>query len=151
MIEKNILSIYRKMRIAFYRRVFTELKERESSLTATEMFSVDIIESLARPTIGEFAEFIGVSFPSATYKVNALEDKGYLKRVRSETDRRESYLELTQKYYDYAKLNDQDMSNVVNRIRREFTEQEMELLSKMLTVVEKELDNTNSKAIITKY
>lgn len=139
MIERSIINVYSKMRIAFYRRIFTELKERESSLSATEMFSVDIIESLNRPTIGEFAEFIGVSFPSATYKVNALEDKGYIKRVRSNTDRRESYLELTKKYYDYAKLNDQDMREVVNKINEEFTDEEIELLGKLLSVVEEAL------------
>jgi len=143
MLERNILDVYSKMRIAFYRRMFTELKERESSLSATEMFSVDIIESLGRPTIGEFADFIGVSFPSATYKVNSLEDKGYIKRVRSESDRRESHLELTKKYYDYAKLNDQDMTGVVERIRLEFNNEEIELLMRMLSIMSEELERSN--------
>ena len=143
MLEKSILGIYSKLRMAFYHRIFSELKGRESSLTATEMFSVDIIESLGRPTIGEFADFIGASFPGATYKVNALEEKGYLIRVRSETDRRESYLELTKKYYDYARLNDQDITEIIKRIEAEFTEDELELLHRMMDLFEKELDSDN--------
>ena len=140
MIEKSILSIYAKMRLAFYRRIFTELKGREGSLSATEVFSVDIIDSLNRPTIGEFTEFIGVSFPSATYKVNSLEDKGYLKRVRSETDKRESYLELTQKYYEYAKLKDPDVNEIALKIKAEFSEEEINLLDRMLSTLDNALE-----------
>ena len=140
MVEKSILSIYKKMRIAFYRRIFTELKERESSLSATELFSVDIIDNLNRPTIGEFADFIGVSFPSASYKVNSLEDKGYLKRVRSETDRRESYLELTDKYYEYASLNNQEIAEILQLIETEFSVEEQKLLEKTFDTLDRMLD-----------
>lgn len=143
MLEESIMNLYGKMRVAFYRRIFTELRERESSLSATEMFSVDIIERLNRPTIGEFADFIGVSFPSVTYKVNSLVEKGYIKRVRSETDRRESYLELTDKYYDYAKLNTGEISKAVARIEAEFSPSEIKTFMDIMSILEDGVDESN--------
>ncbi len=140
MVEQSFMAVYDKMRIAFYRRIFSKVKEREGSLSATEMFSVEIINSLGRPTIGEFADFVNISLPGATYKVNALESKGYVRRIRSETDRRESYLELTQKYYDYASLNEQAMTEMFQKIKQRFTEEDLERLDQMMIFMAKEMD-----------
>jgi len=140
MIENNFIKVYDKMRIGFYRRIFSKVKEREGSLSATELFSVEIIQSLNRPTIKEFADFIGISMPGATYKVNMLESKGYVKRVRSEEDRRESYLELTQRYYDYAQINEQIISDLFDKANERFSADEMALLDKMFLFLADELD-----------
>jgi len=140
MLETNFMKVYDKMRIGFYRRIFKRVKEREGSLSATELFSVDIIKSLDRPTIGAFADFVGISLPGATYKVNVLEEKGYVKRVRSQEDRRESFLELTQRYYDYAQLNQQVMTDLFEKAGKRFSEAELALLDKMFLFMIDELD-----------
>ena len=140
MIENNFTAVYDKLRLAFYRRVFSEVKEREGSLSATEMFSAEIINSLGRPTIGQFAEFIGISLPGATYKVNSLEKKGYVKRVRSKKDRRESFLEMTGKYHEYAHLNLENLKKVFMKVNEGFSIEELELLDRMLGVIANELE-----------
>ena len=56
--------------------MFTKVKERTGSLSATEAFSLEIIQALDRPTISQFANFIRVSQSNATYKVNTLIGKG---------------------------------------------------------------------------
>lgn len=55
------------------------MREREGSLSAMEAFSIEIIHALGEPTIGRFAEFLNISQSNATYKVNSLIKKGYLK------------------------------------------------------------------------
>ena len=94
--EKNLLSeVYSKLRILYYRDVFRRIQNRELSLTTTEAYCIEIIGALGKPTINEFASFIGISSPNATYKVNSLIKKGYLKKQQSGTDKREFILEVT--------------------------------------------------------
>ena len=47
-------------------------EKRETSLTALEIFSVEVILALKNPTIQEFANFIGLFSPNAAYRVNSL-------------------------------------------------------------------------------
>ena len=87
----------------------------------------------------------------ATYRVNCLIKKGYINKKRGETDRREYYLEATEKYtknygmvYDYIGI-------VCDRIKERFSEEDVEKLDEILGVVAKELtyeaDSFHSVAI----
>ena len=68
-LEKNPLSaVYSKFRVHYYRDVFRRIQSRELSLTTTEVYCAEIIHSLGKPTIQEFANYIGISSPNATYK-----------------------------------------------------------------------------------
>ena len=100
-LEANFLEVYDKFKFSFYRKVFSQVKEREGSLTAMEVFSLEVINQLGRPTIGKFAEFLNISQSNATYKVASLINKGYLRKERSGPDKREYYLVLSEKYYGY--------------------------------------------------
>lgn len=71
-LEANFLEVYDKFKFSFYRKVFSQVKEREGSLTAMEVFSLEVINQLGRPTIGKFAEFLNISQSNATYKVASL-------------------------------------------------------------------------------
>ena len=62
-----------------------------------EVFSLYMIELMDDPTIKDFADYIGVSQPNATYKINALVEKGYVEKTPSRTDRREYHLSTTKK------------------------------------------------------
>ena len=64
MIEELLLDITNKVNLKFYRRIFSVVKEREGSLTAMEVFSLEVIHAMGEPTISEFAEFIGISLNS---------------------------------------------------------------------------------------
>ena len=89
MVEKNFLEIYDKFKLKFYRSVFELVRERDGSLSAMEAFSLEVINMLSEPTVGQFADFLNISQSNATYKVNNLIKKGYLERQNSQTDRRE--------------------------------------------------------------
>jgi len=100
-------------------------------LSATEAFSVEVIYLLDRPTIGEFADFIGISQPNASYKVNSLVTKGYLERVSNDDDHREAHLLVTKKFLDYYGRQLPDMKSAVASAVSSFTEQEVQLLASL--------------------
>jgi len=139
MLDKSFNEVYTKFKLNFYRGIFDRLKEREGSLSAAEAYAVEIIHALNGPTIGQFAHFLQVSSPNASYKVNSLIKKGYVKRVRSEVDRRESYLFTTPKFMEYYAINQNYIELVIERINERFTFEELEKFDEMLTVISSEL------------
>ena len=104
-----------------------------------EAFSIDIIHALNEPTIGRFAEFLNISQSNATYKVNSLIKKGYLKKQNSDTDRREYHLVLSEKYYNYTDIMRSYVKTVLGRIAESFSKEEIELFSSMLMRISAEM------------
>lgn len=137
---KNPLSeVYSKFRLHYYRDVFARIKSRELSLTTTEAYCVEIIGGLGNPTINEFANFIGISSPNATYKVNSLIKKGYVKKVQSKTDKREYHLAVTDRYYKYWNINEKYLDLVEKRLESVLTENEFSAFNQILCKISKEL------------
>lgn len=134
--------IYRYLRLAHYRNLFSMIREKPGSLSATEAFSVEVIYLLGEPTLGEFAEFIGISQPNASYKVNALVAKGYITKQSCESDKRECRLVVTKKFLDYYGDQVPDFSHITEG----FSEEENNILNKLSRRVENELE-----AIINAY
>ncbi len=97
-ISLNLDEIYRKAKLYTYHRIFRKITTKdEDSLTALEVLSLDLIQGMNQPTQTEFARYINVSMPNATYKINSLEKKGYLTKIQSEEDGRIFYLQVTKK------------------------------------------------------
>ena len=139
-LERNPLSaLYSKFRVHYYRDVFRRNNSRELSLTTTEVYCVEIIHNLDKPTIQEFSNFIGISSPNATYKVNSLIKKGYVKKVQSETDKREFYLDVTEKYYRYYNINEKYLDIVENRLEKALSKEEYEMFNNTLMKIYCEL------------
>ena len=138
-LETNFLEVYDKFKFSFYRKVFSMVKEREGSLTAMEVFSLEVINQLGKPTIGKFAEFLNISQSNATYKVGSLIKKGYLCKENSGPDKREYYLVLSEKYYGYIGLMRDYVSTVMSRMRERFPASELERVAEMLKVMSSEL------------
>ena len=145
MFEDKFTEIYTKFKLNFYRGIFERLQERESSLSASEAYAVEVIHVLNEPTIGQFANFLQTSQPNATYKANALIRKGYVEKVNSSTDKREYHLRTTAKFWDYYAINQNYVKIVMQRIRDRFPEEELEQLASMLSVISGELMPENSE------
>jgi len=124
--------LYKNLRLSHYRNLFGQLKEKAGSLSATEAFSAEVIYLLNRPTISEFADFIGISQPNASYKVNSLVTKGYLERVGSDDDRREAHLCVTEKFLDYYGRQLPDMGGAVASALASFSDAEINLVLRFL-------------------
>ncbi len=139
MVDKSFVEIYDKFKLRFYRSVFELVREREGSLSAMDVFSLEVINMLSEPTVGQFADFLNISQSNATYKVNSLIKKGYLERQNSQTDRREYHLVLSEKYYNYARLMSSYEMQVIERIKQRFSKEDLENLDRMLKIISTEL------------
>ena len=91
-----------------------------------------------KPTVSEFAAFVGISLPNATYKVNSLMNKGYLKKIQSKDDKREYHLEVTDKYMQYYNMSSSYISTVLKRVEEQFADETV-VLQKVLSAMSNEL------------
>ncbi|MGN0367872.1 MAG: MarR family transcriptional regulator [Wujia sp.] len=139
MIEKPFSRVYEKFKIHFYQSVFEKIQSRELTLTTVETFCIEIIYALGRPTISEFASYVQISLPNAAYKINSLVKKGYLRKVQSEQDKREFYLEVTDKYMNYLNLSTTYMHTVMQRIEERFPQEQLQILHDILVTTADEL------------
>lgn len=139
MLEENFSEVYDKFKLHFYRGVFSVVRERDGSLSAMEAFSLEVINMLNSPTVGQFADFLGISQSNATYKVNSLIKKGYLERLNSPLDRREYLLVLTEKYFNYAEILSSYERKVSERMKERFSAEDVALFDNMLHVISTEL------------
>ena len=139
MLKDAFFTVYTKFKLHFYQEIFRRFQSREASLTTMETFCVETIQALGSPTVNEFATFMCISTPNAAYKVNSLVEKGYIRKIRSEKDRREYHLEVTQKYLDYYNISTSYIAQVMERIVERFPPEECAKLEEMLEIVSREL------------
>ncbi|MBQ8618742.1 MAG: MarR family transcriptional regulator [Clostridia bacterium] len=139
MLRNAFNTVYTKFKLHFYMEIFERFQTREASLTTVEVFCMETILALGRPSINEFASFMRISSPNAAYKVNSLIKKGYIRKVQSKEDRREYHLEVTQKYIDYYNISSQYTDLVMDRICERFSKEDCAKLTEMLEVVSHEL------------
>lgn len=138
-LDESFRRVYEGIKLRFYHEVYSASHESGVPLTAVEAFSLEVIDQLGKPTIGQFAEFLNISRSNATYKIGALIRLGYVRKERSGPDKREYYLVLTEKYRSHAVLLDEYVTGLVDRIRERFTVRETSELSRMLSVIADEL------------
>ena len=127
-----VTKCYEQFRLITYRSMFRLLRERDSSLSAAEAFSVDVIYLLQQPTIKEFADCLGISQPNATYKINHLIQKGYVEKTPSLEDRREIHLHVTEKYMRYWNESSSTMHRALKILEARFSKEEMTVFARML-------------------
>ncbi|MBQ3406373.1 MAG: winged helix-turn-helix transcriptional regulator [Lachnospiraceae bacterium] len=137
--EGDFQTIYTKFKLHFYGEIFGNWTAREAALTTVETFCMEVIYAMRRPTINEFANFIKISQPNAAYKVNNLTRKGFLRKIRSQKDKREYFLEVTDKYLEYLDIENSYMHKVLERLESRFTKTQLEELDNMLKIISSEL------------
>ena len=138
--KQSLLSeVYTKFRVLYFRDVFRRIQNRELSLTTTEAYSVEAIGSLGEPTINEFASYIGISSPNATYKVNSLIKEGYITKEQSGEDKREVILKVTDKYYKYWNIKEKYMNIVEKRLEEKLSPEEFEMFNRIMRRISEEM------------
>lgn len=131
-------ELYRYLRLAHYQKLFATISEKPGSLSATEAFSAEVIYLLGEPTIGEFADFLGISQPNASYKVIALVSKGYITKQPCENDKRECRLVVTQKFRDYYGSQVPDLTDAL----KDFSPEETAVMRKLGNSIAQELSKS---------
>lgn len=139
MLEKEFERLYFKFRNNYCKNLFSSVDENNDSLSPTESYCVEVIFLLGNPTIHEFANYINISQPNASYRINNLIRKGYVQKIESTVDRREFHLEVTEKFLNSYGANSSFHSNLMNGIREKFTQEELELFEKMIKKIVDEI------------
>ncbi|HWT27664.1 MAG TPA: MarR family transcriptional regulator [Mobilitalea sp.] len=139
MLEKEFERLYFRFRDNYCKNLFSSVNENNGSLSPTESYCVEAIFLLNRPTVHEFAEYIHISQPNATYRINSIIEKGYIRKVVSQDDKREYHLEVTDKFLDYYGANATFNTVLMNRIREKFTSEEVQVLEKMIRKIVDEI------------
>lgn len=132
MLEKEFDKLYYKFRNNYCKNLFSKVREEKESLSPTESYCVEAIFLLNRPTVHQFANYVNISQPNATYRISNLISKGYVRKVLSEDDRREYFLEVTDKFNKVYGANAAFNAQLMSGIREKFSEEEVELLEKLI-------------------
>lgn len=140
MLEQEILLLYRKLRLLGYRKMFGAIREKSGSLSATEAFSADVIHLLGAPTLSQFAGFLGISQPNATYKVNCLVNKGYVKKTVPEADRREVRLQTCGKFDSYFEEQSERVTRAIASLADVYAPDQLQLVADVLGTLLEQID-----------
>lgn len=129
----NLLQSVKRVSITAYRRLF--FRRADSGLTTSEVFSLYVIELLDGPTIKDYASYLGISQPNATYKLNALVEKGYVEKLPSSTDRREYHLFTTKKCKKLLKNDSLDAEALESALKAQFSDEQLDLAKEVFEAV----------------
>ena len=94
-----------------------------------------------RPTIKELAEIMGSSHQNVKQILNKLEDKGYVKTVLDEQDKRKQRIILTDKTIEFCEKHDAGSKMVVKKIFEGIDEKDIGIVIKTLLQMEKNLED----------
>ncbi|MBE6042338.1 MAG: MarR family transcriptional regulator [Clostridiales bacterium] len=139
-LEQHFNTMYDKFKLMLYDRA---LKERGRSmpgdLSLQEVIYMEIIIALGDPTVAEFSRYAKLSASNTAYRLNKLEERGYIRRIRNDRDKREYRVEATSRYreeygviFDYIHL-------VCERIEDRFEPADVDKFEEMLGIISEEL------------
>ena len=134
----RFLVLYHRMRLTVYRR----LLRRTGQLSTADAFATDVIYLLEQPTLTQFAGEMGISQPSATYRVNELAQKGVVEKIASPRDRRECRLRVGSEYRRKTLEAPGRFDRLLTQLTPRFSQQELDttaaVLDAFLTALEQE-------------
>ncbi|MBN3527058.1 MarR family transcriptional regulator [Paenibacillus apiarius] len=139
MLNNLLEDFYMKLTMSFYKNASQNETLDIGNISTVEMSCLEVVYFLKNPTYSELAEFLNISQPNATYRINKLIKKGYLTKVNDKKDRRIYYLQVTDKFMDYYCLNDNYMNNVIAELEKRCTANEIQQFEKMLNIITKDI------------
>lgn len=133
----NILEdIVRKTKLHFYRSVFREFEDSDRPLSIEESMLLEVIDYLDRPSINDLVNFLHISQPNMSYKVNVLVKKGYVRKVKSNKDQRFLHVVLTEDYLSYKQKKNEFTKDAMTRAEEKLNQKEIENLYHSLYLVD---------------
>ena len=101
---------------------------------------LEVIEYLDRPSINDLVKFLYMSQPNVSYRINVLQEKGYVTKNKSVEDARITHIILTDKYFSYKRKKNELTARVLRNVENKLDEKEREYLYENLELVNKELE-----------
>lgn len=137
MLQDALRKVYTYCKLHFFYRTCTRMASvRERfDLTQGEAFCMEAIMALERPTVAQFSHLMGLSTPNAASRIKSLVRKGCLRRVQSQKDKREFYLEPAEEYVRlYHDQSDPLLRDLNRAVQERFSPEEAAQLERMLEI-----------------
>ncbi|MEF9951935.1 MAG: MarR family transcriptional regulator [Clostridium sp.] len=97
---------------------------RESNLTHQQIMIIKLIAHSGEINISSICEQLSLSKGTVSGIVQRLEDSGYVKKVKCENDKRNTYVTFSDKGYEFAKEFRNHINDSFDRIFENFTDEE---------------------------
>jgi DNA-binding MarR family transcriptional regulator len=106
----------------------TDLK----SLTAKQLYCIELIHTMKTPTISELTEKLKITKASTSVMLDRLEHHGFIQKVKSDNDRRSANVHLTDKGDKAAHLHAEVHKQFAKILTKELTDSERDILVVLL-------------------
>lgn len=130
-ITRKFNQMYRKIKLLIYKNMFKRFSGKDQQLSSPEFFYLECIHLMDKPTISQFADFLDISSPNATYRIKSLISKGYLTKEKSAEDGREYHLVPTKKFLD---LYEKDQSSF-KELKKDLSKDESKKMDRILKIL----------------
>jgi DNA-binding MarR family transcriptional regulator len=101
-------------------------------LTQQQFHYLQVIVKMKNPTLTEFAKEINLTKPTVTVLVDKLVNKGYIKRIKSDKDRRSMHLHIDEKGGKITALREIAYERIAEKIKMRLNDTETTILSELL-------------------
>ena len=132
----NLIELNDLLMDTFYH--LQELEEKEirnannDSLSYTEVHTLQTIKNFQSGTMSEIAASLKITTSTLTISVNRLEEKGYVKRVRIDNDKRMVRVFLTDTGKEIISYHEKFHDNLYNDIVNELDDKSFDMLTKAM-------------------
>jgi DNA-binding MarR family transcriptional regulator len=103
-----------------------------SDLTQQQLHYLKVVVKLKNPTLTELARELSLTKPTITVLIDKLTEKGYIKRVHSDEDRRLTHLYIDKKGSKINVLREIAHERIAEKIRSGLNETETAILTELL-------------------
>lgn len=134
--KKSFEYVYKLFRLEFYKNFYGHINEG-SEITASDLGDCEVIYLLNKPTITEFAKFVHISLPNASYRIKRLLKAGLVTKVHSKDDAREFYLVVTPKFKQFYSKNGEYGDFIWEKIKQNSSPEEIENIEESMKIMER--------------
>ncbi|MCT4507341.1 MAG: MarR family transcriptional regulator [Tepidibacter sp.] len=140
--EEYIHKVYKK----YIEKIMT--KQEFSRFSINHMYYLEYIYTLNNPTFSQLAQALNVSKPSVTAMIKRLTDQGYVKKMKSEHDKREFHIYLTDRGKEILNAELEVYKHFTEKISKHLSEEEVELFSKLVSKIIVSIKKENTMEVI---
>ena len=113
----------------------TITKSRFSELTGKQMHYLEVISNLNNPNLSELATKLNLSKPSITAIIEKFEEKGFIRKVKSDEDRRVSHIHMAEEGKEIEKVHRKIHMRISNMFTSKLTKNELKSLINLLSKI----------------
>jgi DNA-binding MarR family transcriptional regulator len=103
-----------------------------NDLTRKQFHYLQVIIRMKNPALSELARELGITKPTVTVLVDKLVEKGYVRRVKSDDDRRSMHLHLNKKGNKINTLREIAHNRIAEKIKSGLSETETAIFTTLL-------------------